>query len=195
MFYISSGPSRSKNLPSSAGLDEYVDILQVQQLLLDSSTATGVSSTCTTTRPRPRLNVQKATEYSSQGEFYRFNWICYIISPHFSFAWLLSSSVLIACITPTILPPQPPPTITPWLQQQHLIYLRCYSLCTYIWFPCTNQLPIRRHVVSFLTTRVRISTGITIRRPVRIWSHFGSAPTAQVRPKTQNTKHNQTNSY
>lgn len=48
--------------------DEYVDILQVQQLLLDSSQSTsagGVTSTSLPSRPRPRLNVQKAVEYSS----------------------------------------------------------------------------------------------------------------------------------
>ncbi len=51
---------------SSSGLDEYVDILQVQQLLLDSSPSTSTSATTSTSRPRPRLNVQKAAEYSSQ---------------------------------------------------------------------------------------------------------------------------------
>lgn len=51
---------------SSTGLDEYVDILQVQQLLLDSSPSTSTSATTSTSRPRPRLNVQKAAEYSSQ---------------------------------------------------------------------------------------------------------------------------------
>lgn len=48
--------------------DEYVDILQVQQLLLDSSQSTatgGVTSTSMPNRPRPRLNVQKAVEFSS----------------------------------------------------------------------------------------------------------------------------------
>lgn len=51
---------------NSSGLDEYVDILQVQQLLLDSSPSTSTSATTSTSRPRPRLNVQKAAEYSSQ---------------------------------------------------------------------------------------------------------------------------------
>lgn len=54
--------------------DEYVDILQVQQLLLDSSTApASVSSTCAPqpaallpSRPRPRVNVQKAIEYQGK---------------------------------------------------------------------------------------------------------------------------------
>lgn len=60
---------------SSTGLDEYVDILQVQQLLLDSSPSTSTSATTSTSRPRPRLNVQKAAEYSSQvqGTIYETN--------------------------------------------------------------------------------------------------------------------------
>uniref|UniRef100_A0A1B0CD29 Uncharacterized protein n=1 Tax=Lutzomyia longipalpis TaxID=7200 RepID=A0A1B0CD29_LUTLO len=57
--------------PSGAGLDEYVDILQVQQLLLDSTPPTGVSTgttntTSNTSKARPRVNLQKAAEYSSQ---------------------------------------------------------------------------------------------------------------------------------
>lgn len=58
---------------SSSGLDEYVDILQVQQLLLDSSPSTSTSATTSTSRPRPRLNVQKAAEYSSQVQGMKLN--------------------------------------------------------------------------------------------------------------------------
>ncbi|XP_037922837.1 alpha-protein kinase 1 isoform X2 [Hermetia illucens] len=66
-------PSHSANRPGtsstpSGGLDEYVDILQVQQLLLESSsnTATTVASTSTVAKPRPRVNLQKAAEYAAQ---------------------------------------------------------------------------------------------------------------------------------
>ncbi|XP_055708256.1 early growth response protein 1-like isoform X4 [Phlebotomus papatasi] len=57
--------------PTGAGLDEYVDILQVQQLLLDSTPATGANTgptnnTTNTSKARPRVNLQKAAEYSSQ---------------------------------------------------------------------------------------------------------------------------------
>lgn len=67
---------------NTAGLEEYVDILQVQQLLLDSTSSTLATSTAAssatttnssntaanalnTARHRPRVNIQKATEYSS----------------------------------------------------------------------------------------------------------------------------------
>lgn len=59
-------------LNSSVALEEYVDILSVQQLLLDTPTTTsslaGHSSSSGThgvSKPRPRLNVQKAVEYST----------------------------------------------------------------------------------------------------------------------------------
>lgn len=61
-----------------AGLEEYVDILQVQQLLLDSTSASSTTTTSNpstssssavnvsgTARHRPRVNIQKATEYST----------------------------------------------------------------------------------------------------------------------------------
>lgn len=63
-----------------SGLEEYVDILQVQQLLLDSTpsslstTITTSSNSCVsnattnsngTQRNRPRVNIQKAAEYST----------------------------------------------------------------------------------------------------------------------------------
>lgn len=59
--------------PTGAGLDEYVDILQVQQLLLDSTPATGANTgptnnTTNTSKARPRVNLQKAAEYSSQAQ-------------------------------------------------------------------------------------------------------------------------------
>lgn len=76
--------SRLNSTSNASGLDEYVDILQVQQLLLDSSssspstiaavtpaTSSGGqlqnSAACTsyTARHRPRVNIQKANEYSS----------------------------------------------------------------------------------------------------------------------------------
>lgn len=62
-------------------LDEYVDILQVQQLLLDSSAAAAASAGNPTqeqqqpqqeqslqplAKPRPRINLQKASEYAAQ---------------------------------------------------------------------------------------------------------------------------------
>lgn len=62
-------------------LDEYVDILQVQQLLLDSSAAAAASSGNPSqeqqqpqqeqslqplAKPRPRINLQKASEYAAQ---------------------------------------------------------------------------------------------------------------------------------
>lgn len=55
---------------TSAALEEYVDILSVQQLLLDTptSSAGGLGhsggSSAGVSKPRPRLNVQKAVEYS-----------------------------------------------------------------------------------------------------------------------------------
>lgn len=75
-------PSHSANRPGtsstpSGGLDEYVDILQVQQLLLESSsnTATTIASTSTVAKPRPRVNLQKAAEYAAQvqGKFTTLN--------------------------------------------------------------------------------------------------------------------------
>lgn len=67
---------------STTELDEYVDILQVQQLLLDSSAAAAAAANnppATTeqqqqqqppqqivAKPRPRINLQKATEYAAQ---------------------------------------------------------------------------------------------------------------------------------
>lgn len=57
---------------SSTGLDEYVDILQVQQLLLDSSSSSSQQAPSTSTgsvssnRQRPKINLQKASEYSCQ---------------------------------------------------------------------------------------------------------------------------------
>ncbi|GAB0093063.1 flocculation protein FLO11-like [Sergentomyia squamirostris] len=59
--------------PTGAGLDEYVDILQVQQLLLDSTPSTGnptstSSTSSNSSKSRPRVNLQKATEYSSQAQ-------------------------------------------------------------------------------------------------------------------------------
>lgn len=56
---------------TSAALEEYVDILSVQQLLLDTPTTSTLTSGLGTSaiggvqKPRPRLNVQKAVEYSS----------------------------------------------------------------------------------------------------------------------------------
>nr|XP_036234063.1 muscle segmentation homeobox [Bactrocera oleae] len=71
----------------STELDEYVDILQVQQLLLDSSASasqqqalaaangantstSGITATTSSQqslpKPRPRLNLQKASEYAAQ---------------------------------------------------------------------------------------------------------------------------------
>ncbi|XP_055910821.1 uncharacterized protein DDB_G0271670-like [Eupeodes corollae] len=64
---------------TGSGLDEYVDILQVQQLLLDSSSgsSSGTSTSSTAAAisssqylpkplPRPRINLQKASEYAAQ---------------------------------------------------------------------------------------------------------------------------------
>lgn len=70
------------NSTNTTGLDEYVDILQVQQLLLDSSapppSSSSVSSTAASTsstylsgsnntalKCRPRVNIQKASDYST----------------------------------------------------------------------------------------------------------------------------------
>lgn len=64
---ISFTASRS-NLSNVSGLDEYVDILQVQQLLLDSSPSTSTTTTGSTVRPRPKVNLQKAAEYSAQSQ-------------------------------------------------------------------------------------------------------------------------------
>lgn len=72
--------SRLNSTTNPSGLEEYVDILQVQQLLLDStptSLATSTTTTsnsclsnstvnsCGTQRYRPRVNIQKAAEYST----------------------------------------------------------------------------------------------------------------------------------
>lgn len=72
--------SRLNVTTNPSGLEEYVDILQVQQLLLDSTPSTLATSTATTSnsclsnatvnscgvpRYRPRVNIQKATEYST----------------------------------------------------------------------------------------------------------------------------------
>lgn len=75
--------SRLNNAANPSGLEEYVDILQVQQLLLDSTPSTSSATTsiaCTTSNAttnsinstagatrhhRPRVNIQKATEYST----------------------------------------------------------------------------------------------------------------------------------
>ena len=66
-FFILFLGSSSRSIAATAtGLDEYVDILQVQQLLLDTSPCTTSTATTSTARPRPRVNVQKAAEYSNQ---------------------------------------------------------------------------------------------------------------------------------
>ncbi|XP_055852921.1 dendritic arbor reduction protein 1 isoform X2 [Episyrphus balteatus] len=71
----STGRSVLPHSSTGSGLDEYVDILQVQQLLLDSSSATSSGATSTTISssqslpkplPRPRINLQKASEYAAQ---------------------------------------------------------------------------------------------------------------------------------
>lgn len=52
---------------TGSGLDEYVDILQVQQLLLESSGTNQLQNpTQNISRPRPRVNLQKAVEYAGQ---------------------------------------------------------------------------------------------------------------------------------
>lgn len=67
------------NPANTTGLDEYVDILQVQQLLLDSSAPLPSSSSTTAStssaylpgannaalKCRPRVNIQKASDYST----------------------------------------------------------------------------------------------------------------------------------
>lgn len=45
--------------------DEYVDIFQVQQLLLDTSTASSSSLADNNSMPKPKVNLQKALEYST----------------------------------------------------------------------------------------------------------------------------------
>lgn len=47
--------------------DEYVDIFQVQQLLLDSSTSTASAASVSShnSMPKPKVNLQKAIEYST----------------------------------------------------------------------------------------------------------------------------------
>lgn len=72
--------SRLNSTVNPSGLEEYVDILQVQQLLLDSTPSTMAPASAATTnscasnattisngaqRHRPRVNIQKATEYST----------------------------------------------------------------------------------------------------------------------------------
>lgn len=75
--------SRLNNSANPSGLEEYVDILQVQSLLLDSTPSTSnaaTSNACTsnattiatnstgggaTRHHRPRVNIQKAAEYST----------------------------------------------------------------------------------------------------------------------------------
>lgn len=81
LFCFRKGASRL-NATNTTGLDEYVDILQVQQLLLDSSSSIATSSsaslstitavppatstaTSSAARHRPRVNIQKATDYSA----------------------------------------------------------------------------------------------------------------------------------
>lgn len=54
------------NPNNTTGLDEYVDILQVQQLLLDSSPSTSCIPSTSSSRVRPKVNLQKASEYSTQ---------------------------------------------------------------------------------------------------------------------------------
>lgn len=70
------------NATNTTGLDEYVDILQVQQLLLDSSSSMGPAASAiasssavsnnaaaiasaTSRNHRPRVNIQKASDYST----------------------------------------------------------------------------------------------------------------------------------
>lgn len=83
---LANGAQRSSSAQSTE-LDEYVDILQVQQLLLDSSASAsqqqalaagnggntitnGITATTSSQqilpKPRPRLNLQKASEYAAQ---------------------------------------------------------------------------------------------------------------------------------
>lgn len=50
---------------AAVGLDEYVDILSVQQLLLDSPAASNANGN---KAARPRLNVQKAAEYAASNQ-------------------------------------------------------------------------------------------------------------------------------
>lgn len=81
------------NATNATGLDEYVDILQVQQLLLDSSVTpltNSASAATSTARHRPRVNIQKASEYSSgtttaqvQGEIGQEKY-CLVLLPFFS---------------------------------------------------------------------------------------------------------------
>ena len=54
-------------LAPSSTLEEYVDILSVQQLLLDTPTSSsiGQSQGVGVQRPRPRLNVQKSVEQAA----------------------------------------------------------------------------------------------------------------------------------
>lgn len=75
-----SSSSQTRNIATipPVELDEYVDILQVQQLLLDSSSSSNsqvttappsqnsVGGSTHIAKPRPRLNMQKASEYAAQ---------------------------------------------------------------------------------------------------------------------------------
>ncbi|XP_067615801.1 uncharacterized protein sr isoform X1 [Eurosta solidaginis] len=81
---LANSSSQRSSSVQSTELDEYVDILQVQQLLLDSSASAsqqafaaansgntnGITATqapqTSLPKPRPRLNLQKATEYAAQ---------------------------------------------------------------------------------------------------------------------------------
>lgn len=91
MFTFFKGNRPNPALISSSSqnqLEEYVDILQVQQLLLENSTASSSSSSTVNTasytspasittpsssknlQPRPRVNLQKAAEFAQvQGMF------------------------------------------------------------------------------------------------------------------------------
>lgn len=76
-------PAGKDSAGHSVELDEYVDILQVQQLLLDSSAAAAAAALPPPdnqqqqqqqlhqqeqqlAKPRPRINLQKASEYAAQ---------------------------------------------------------------------------------------------------------------------------------
>jgi hypothetical protein len=73
LIFFSTGIRQS--VPTS--LDEYVDILQVQQLLLENSStntnsigtisaASNPTSSSSGNKIRPKVNLQKASEYSNQ---------------------------------------------------------------------------------------------------------------------------------
>lgn len=80
MFVFFIEDSRLNSTSNPTGLEEYVDILQVQQLLLDSTPSSLISTPTTSSscvsnaaanlatgaqRHRPRVNIQKAAEYST----------------------------------------------------------------------------------------------------------------------------------